>query len=88
MRRAGHYIPTSRKYGFSKKAHESTPPLTARTRASTNPARTAGPHTTYPPDGAGWWDQGRSVLFPGASVYVANGKFWRQDAAGNTTGPY
>ncbi|APV51249.1 hypothetical protein BWI17_17115 [Betaproteobacteria bacterium GR16-43] len=31
---------------------------------------------------------GRSILFGDVSVYIGNGKFWRQDAAGNTTGPF
>jgi uncharacterized secreted protein with C-terminal beta-propeller domain len=43
---------------------------------------------TYPPNGEGSWGQGRSVLFPDASVYVSNGRFWRQDASGVTSGPY
>jgi len=34
------------------------------------------------------WGSGRSVLFQDASVYVGRGKFWRQDSAGNTSGPY
>jgi hypothetical protein len=43
---------------------------------------------TYPPNGEGSWGQGRSVLFPDASVYVSNGRFWRQDASGFVDGPY
>ena len=31
---------------------------------------------------------GRSILFPAGTVYVGDGKFWHQDAAGHTTGPY
>lgn len=31
---------------------------------------------------------GRSVLFPAGTVYVGEGAFWRQDAAGNTAGPF
>lgn len=31
---------------------------------------------------------GRSILFSAGTVYVGNGQFWRQDAAGNVSGPY
>lgn len=31
---------------------------------------------------------GRSILFPAGTVYVGDGKFWHQDAAGQTTGPF
>lgn len=30
---------------------------------------------------------GRSILFQAGTVYVGDGKFWHQDAAGQTTGP-
>ena len=50
-------------------------------------SRASGP-SSYPPNGDGHYDPGRSVLFPDASVYVSGGKFWRQDAQGNTTGPF
>jgi hypothetical protein len=30
----------------------------------------------------------RSVLFRNGTIYVGNGKFWRQDSAGNAFGPY
>jgi hypothetical protein len=30
---------------------------------------------------------GRSVQFPKGTVYVGNGRFWRQDASGSVTGP-
>lgn len=32
--------------------------------------------------------EARSILYPGATVYVSGGKFFHQDAAGKTTGPY
>lgn len=46
--------------------------------------------TTSSPYGSGdeYSATGRSVLFPGASIYSVGGKFWRQDSAGNTSGPY
>ena len=50
-------------------------------------SRTSG-NMNYPPNGEGSWGQGRSVLFQDASVYVSQGKFWRQDASGNTSGPF
>ncbi len=31
---------------------------------------------------------GRSIIFNGGIVYVGNGQFWRQDAAGNSSGPF
>ena len=31
---------------------------------------------------------GRSILFPNATIYVGNGQLWRQDAAGNPSGPF
>lgn len=33
-------------------------------------------------------DSGRSILFRGATLYIGNGQFWKQDSAGNTAGPY
>ena len=30
----------------------------------------------------------RSILFPGGTIYVGGGQFWRQDTAGNTFGPF
>jgi len=57
----------------------------ARTLVS---SRANGPISYGPPGGDGYYDPGRSVLFPDASIYVSGGKFWRQDASGNTTGPY
>jgi hypothetical protein len=30
----------------------------------------------------------RSVLFRNGTIYVGNGKFWRQDSTGNAFGPY
>ena len=42
--------------------------------------------TASPPDDVS--GNGRSVLFPSGSVYIGSGKFWHQDAAGNTTGPF
>jgi hypothetical protein len=43
--------------------------------------------TSYAPS-EDWNAPGRAVLFPDASIYSVGGKFWRQDAAGLTTGPY
>jgi uncharacterized secreted protein with C-terminal beta-propeller domain len=39
------------------------------------------PYNDPAPDGA------RSVLFRNGTIYVGNGRFWRQDSAGNTFGP-
>lgn len=33
------------------------------------------------------WGQGRSILFPHASIYAGD-QLWRQDSAGNVSGPY
>ncbi|MGE5094594.1 MAG: beta-propeller domain-containing protein [Betaproteobacteria bacterium] len=46
------------------------------------------PFTQPFPDAAA--DGARSILFPGATVYVANGQFWRQEvaAAGVVSGPF
>ena len=30
----------------------------------------------------------RSVLFRNGTIYVGNGRFWRQDASGSASGPY
>jgi hypothetical protein len=33
--------------------------------------------------------QGRSVLFQGGTIYVGNGRLWRQDASGGiVSGPF
>ena len=42
--------------------------------------------TTYFADSA--QDGGRSILFSNGTVYIGNGQFWRQDSAGNTSGPF
>ena len=43
----------------------------------------------YFASGDGPYESQRSVLFPGATVFVNGaGKFWRQDASGNTVGPF
>jgi uncharacterized secreted protein with C-terminal beta-propeller domain len=54
-----------------------------RTLVSARPTTNA-PYESWEEYGA----PGRSVLFPEASIYTAGGKFWRQDSAGNTSGPY
>ncbi|HYC36612.1 MAG TPA: beta-propeller domain-containing protein [Usitatibacter sp.] len=33
-------------------------------------------------------DGGRSILFGSGAVYIGHGRFWRQDAGGNTFGPF
>jgi uncharacterized secreted protein with C-terminal beta-propeller domain len=47
--------------------------------------RSTQPHATYD-DASG--DGARSVLFRDGTVYVGNGRFWRQDSAGTVFGPY
>lgn len=51
-------------------------------------ARATGPGS-YPsyPQAEASYGYGRSVLFPGASVYAGE-RLWHQDSAGNTSGPY
>ena len=34
------------------------------------------------------YDGGRSILLPGGAIYVGHGEVWRQDASGNTAGPF
>ncbi len=59
------------------------PSLTALTPMVTHTPRTTT-GTFYDPGSS----NGRSILFPAGTVYVGNGQFWRQDAAGNVFGPY
>jgi uncharacterized secreted protein with C-terminal beta-propeller domain len=49
-------------------------------------------HRASPSSGDFYYDpavsSARSVLFRDATIYIGNGQFWRQDAAGNTFGPF
>lgn len=45
-------------------------------------AGSSGSYMDYSTEGA------RSILFQNGTIYVSKGRFWRQDSAGNTFGPY
>ncbi|MBC8023452.1 MAG: beta-propeller domain-containing protein [Burkholderiales bacterium] len=43
---------------------------------------------TGPPQNDAASSNGRAVLYPNSTFYVANGQIWRLDAFGNSTGPF
>jgi hypothetical protein len=72
--------------GLQRWMVQGSTPSTARL-VQLNPLLTAKMPEALPPTPDAATNGARSILFPSVTIYVANGRFWRQDVAGVVTGP-